>query len=381
MSGDDWTDEDRRREAESIRRQQREWGREERCNVAPLQTVADRTERALRFLSAADVVAAARPTNWIIRGHLEANTMCVMVGEPGTYKSFLAIDWLASAATGTPWNGHRVAQCTGLAIVGEGYGGIGRRLLSWQRTRGISLAGAPLYISDRAVPLNLAAGFTAVNDALAALGDVRPGLIVVDTLARNFQGDENSAADVGAFVAALDELRRPLGATVLIIHHCGVGATDRGRGSTALLGATDWQWIASRGPDCTTFTATKSKDSALPPAFAMQAQSVDIGLVDPEDGTPVTSAVLVPVSLPAPREKGAGSNQQRAMTALRKLYGKARENLKRQGRDPDEALIELSAWKEAADLDRKRFAEVKNALAERGLIEIDHPHVRIPAAA
>lgn len=336
---------------------------------------------ALRFRSAGDMMACTAPTTWCIRDVIECDTLATMVGEPGTFKSFLALDWSASLATGTDWEGHRVERCPVLYVAGEGHGGIGRRLKAWSIANRISLDDAQLYVSSRAAALNCNDGFQSVVAAVDELGDVRPGLIVVDTLARNYQGDENSATDMGAFVAAVDELRRPFGASVLIVHHCGVGATDRGRGSTALHGAVDWQWMVSREPGCSVFRCTKSKDSEPPTPFAMRIETVDIGLVDPVDGRPITSAVLRLADLPTPREKGAGGNQVRAMSALRKLYAQARTNLTKQGRDPDDALVDLARWKEAADLDRKRFSEVKTALADRGLILIEHPHVRLADAA
>jgi len=68
---------------------------------------------------------------------------------------------------------------------------------------------------------------------------VRPGLIVVDTLARVALGaDENSASDMGRVVAGFDMLKRETGATVLALHH---SRKDGGaeRGSSALRGAAD----------------------------------------------------------------------------------------------------------------------------------------------
>jgi RecA-family ATPase len=64
-------------------------------------------------------------------------------------------------------------------------------------------------------------------------------LAVVDTLARCFVGgEENSARDMGRFVAAADRLRTATGAAALLLHHVSRhgGAI---RGSTALPGALD----------------------------------------------------------------------------------------------------------------------------------------------
>jgi len=38
------------------------------------------------------------------------DTLAGLIGAPGSYKSFLADDWAACTATGTPWCGREVAK-------------------------------------------------------------------------------------------------------------------------------------------------------------------------------------------------------------------------------------------------------------------------------
>jgi RecA-family ATPase len=69
--------------------------------------------------------------------------------------------------------------------------------------------------------------------------DHQPKLIVLDTQARMTPGlEENSAKEVGLYVAAVDLLRRASGACVLTVHHSSKGAAYL-RGSSALMGAAD----------------------------------------------------------------------------------------------------------------------------------------------
>ena len=73
-----------------------------------------------------------------------------------------------------------------------------------------------------------------VKHTLAELPEP-PALLVVDTMARTMVGgDENSARDVGLFIAALDG--QSVG-TRLVVHHAGKGGDERG--SSALRGAAD----------------------------------------------------------------------------------------------------------------------------------------------
>ena len=67
-----------------------------------------------------------------------------------------------------------------------------------------------------------------------------PALVIVDTLNRNFGGgDENSTADMTRFINGLDRLKHELGTAIMVVHHTGLGDTQRGRGSSALKAAVD----------------------------------------------------------------------------------------------------------------------------------------------
>jgi hypothetical protein len=77
----------------------------------------------------------------------------------------------------------------------------------------------------------------AVGEFIGIIGDVKPALVIVDTLARCMVGgDENSAKDMGGAVESLDLIRRATGAAVLVVHHTTKG-TQTERGSSALRGA------------------------------------------------------------------------------------------------------------------------------------------------
>lgn len=336
-------------------------------------------ESRMRFLPASELIRNVQPTRWLIKNVLEDDGLATLIAEPCSGKTFVALDWAARIATGTQWLNHRVTQGAVVYVAGEGHAGISRRLQGWAKAHGVSLDDAELFVSNRAAALNAAEGFGAVVDALDELGDIAPRLIIVDTLARNFAGNENSSEEMGAFVASLDELRRPLGASVLVVHHSGLGGAERGRGSTALRGAVDREWIASKAEGVIVLRCHKSKDTEIPPPIGLRLESVPLGLID-EDGDELTTAVLREADVPKAPAKGLGANQARAMSTLRRLYAQARSNLSKQGRDPDKALVSLAQWKEAADLTRNRFAEVRNALEERGAIIVeDRLHVRLPA--
>jgi hypothetical protein len=227
------------------------------------------------FVRVADLVSS--PPVFLIDSLIEVDALAAVFGDPVAGKSLVTIDMGASVATGEPFHGHAVLSGAVFYIAGEGKNGLRRRFDAWAELRGRSLSDAPLFVSRAAVQfLDAASGahVTAAIDALAAAHG-RPRLIVVDTLARNFgPGDENSTADMSAFVAALDKLRdRFPGCTVLLVHHSGHGEKDRGRGSSVLRGALDAEFKVAKSGESVTLSNLKMKDA--PPPRAMEFALVE----------------------------------------------------------------------------------------------------------
>ncbi|UYG06774.1 helicase RepA family protein [Halomonas sp. M4R1S46] len=327
-----------------------------------------RQHRAFGFVPVGELVTDLRPVSWLVRGYLEADSLGLVYGEPGHGKSFLAIDLAASIATGLPWHGAETTPGAVFYIAGEGHNGLGRRFKAWELKRGTSLAGVPLYASKRAAPLDdkaSAAEVLRVVDAMAEDAGQVPALIVVDTLARCFGGDENSATDIGAFVANLDALRHHWRATVLVVHHSGKDATRGARGSTALRGAVDAEYKVAKDPAGTvTLEATKMKDADTPERRAFRLAPVKLPVVE-GDGTEVWSCA--PVSTEARMggpKRPTGKHQQRALNALGDLAAFPEDG-------EEGTPVAVEAWRQAAardGTDRRRFGEAMERLADLGWI-------------
>jgi len=212
---------------------------------------------AARLLTRSQL-AALPPPEPLIDGVCNRDTLVAVYGKPGGGKSFLALDFGLSVATGTPWLGRRVLRGRVLYVAAEGLAGLPRRVAAWERARGVGL-------TDDAAMVWLP---NAVNllqrdwvDGLELLvGALEPVLIVIDTLARSMAGgDENGGRDMGAVIEAADRLRQATGATVLLVHHTPKdGGTLRGHSS--LEGAVDTA-IEVRSEDrAVTVTSAKQKD-------------------------------------------------------------------------------------------------------------------------
>lgn len=192
----------------------------------------------LRLYSTQELLTMPAPT-WLIEPVIPAGGLAVLYGPPGVGKSFVAIDMALSVSAGGTWQGRPVVQGDVLYISAEGGTGIGKRAKAWLLTRGVEARQAPVSWLTQAIPVTADSAemeilTNRINHELSA----DPTFIIIDTLARCFDGDENQQEDMGRFVAGADMLREAYNATVLIVHHTRLDG-ERERGNTALRGAAD----------------------------------------------------------------------------------------------------------------------------------------------
>lgn len=315
------------------------------------------------------LTARPRTLVWQVAGILERGVLAMLVGEPETGKSFIALDLALSVATGREWHGHRVNAGPVIYVAGEGHAGLARRARAWEVDRGVQIAGAPIHVSSRAVRMlapSDVAELTTEIDALPA----PPALIVIDTLARAFiGGDENSALDAGRFVGELDVLRERYNATVIVVHHVTKN-TGRARGSSAFFGAVDVELRAVREDSAIVLRSGKTKDSAPfePRAFALREVTLPPDWID-DAGEVLRSAVIVPGEMPPPpvsRTRKLGRNQAQALDMLVLLMQRG-------------APVTVAEWAAAAGsivdsgtggLSANRFNEARRSLEAGGLVRV-----------
>lgn len=192
----------------------------------------------LRLYSMSELIRLP-PPGWLVQDTLPSGGLIGLYGPSGQYKSFVAMDMAMSVATGTPWHGKAVQQDSVLYVAAEGGTGIGIRAHAWAQERHVSPAHADIMFLIESLPVsadndNMNALFGRLNNEV----QTQPGLIIIDTLARCFDGNENEQEDMGLFVGGVDRLRREFNATVIVVHHTRLDA-DRERGSTAFRGASD----------------------------------------------------------------------------------------------------------------------------------------------
>jgi DNA-binding PadR family transcriptional regulator len=112
-------------------------------------------------------------------------------------------------------------------------------------------------------------------------------------------GDENSAKDMGLFIAACDRIRHATGATMMVVHHTGKNGDYRG--SSALKGAVDTMIELKNDDGLITVSCAKSKDTPHFPTRYLRM--VPVG----------ESCVLMPASLVSISKSNRLTDGQRKM--------------------------------------------------------------------
>ena len=315
---------------------------------------------------------------WVVDDYIEADSLAQVFGDPGGGKSFVAIDLACCVATGKPWHGHDVKQGSVFYIAGEGHNGLARRLKAWQIGNGTTLANVPLYKSHRAAQLYDATEAAVVAESikqLSAEANCIPSMIVIDTLARNHGGDENSTQDMNAFIQHLDVyLRQPWKCCVMVVHHSGVADKDRSRGSTALKGALDAEYKCQldSGTKTIAFESKKMKDAEMPSPKNFQITQVDLP-INNKNGMPVKGAYLTAVDISGlvsqvQKKTYLSPNQKQVMECLVMLEVSLFQNHQLRPVGYDE-------WRDSAKehgVKNNRFWEVvKSMIAKDMILEVD----------
>jgi predicted transcriptional regulator len=230
--------------------------------IAPPLGIRDGAARPSRFELISDSAMEMMPKPAFLLGDkLLVGGLSVLVGPPGCGKTFMALSWTCSVATGVPLGDDEVRKYgPAVYVAAEGSAGLGARLRSWKTANHLTGALGVHFITE---PVSLLSA-SDTTDFLRALDVLEnpPLVIVFDTLARCMVGgDENSTQDMSAFIAGADRIRRDTGAHVMLLHHMNAGG-ERERGNTALRGACDtMMFLKAEGSDLT-LSCEKQKDAA-----------------------------------------------------------------------------------------------------------------------
>ncbi len=290
---------------------------------------APRTEGGLALLSVVEL-AELPPPEWLLDSMIPAGGFSVLYGPSGAGKSFVALDWSLCVATGLAWYGQETRQGWVLYVAAEGVAGLYRRIDAWMHARNRH---APDAIRFLAVAVNMLEGADVgrLEVAIATMPQP-PALIVVDTMARSMTGgDENSARDVGLFIAAVDRLRNASGGAALAVHHTGKDGEGE-RGSSSLRGAADAMFALKTDGANLRLECTKQKDAEPFDPWRLHLQATRESCVialGTRSGAITASEreMLESVSAAFGTQWATGTALQQSFTGARASYFRTRKSL------------------------------------------------------
>jgi hypothetical protein len=183
------------------------------------------------------------PPTPLIDGVLDMRTLAVLSGQFGTFKTFIALDWLLCIATGTPWMGRETPAARPVRIVvGEGVAGLDARVSAWEKSRGVRVAPGMFTAVRRAWQLGSDEQMAALAELMRERGEA---VVAFDTLSQCSAGlKENDSSDMARVSNVAGLLREHAGATMLLLHHAGHGG-ERARGSSVIEDNADTSWFVS----------------------------------------------------------------------------------------------------------------------------------------
>jgi RecA-family ATPase len=201
------------------------------------------------------------PREWVVEDWLPIGTVTALYGDGGTGKTLLAQQLMTAAATGSPWCGRDVMKCRSFALFAEDDGGeLHRRQDQINRAMGCKFSdlGYMRWVSGVGADntfLNFDAFGMIEKPRLAQVADAAKAfgarLLVLDTAADLFAGNENDRHQVRQFIGVLTKIAIEIGGAVLLNAHPSRTGLSNGNfdgGSTAWSNSVRSRWSLAR-PD------------------------------------------------------------------------------------------------------------------------------------
>ena len=189
------------------------------------------------------------PREWLVRDLIPGKTVTMLSGDGGTGKSMVALQLACAVATEARWLGRGVAHGRVLFISAEDdEDELHRRLDSIVQAEGGSfealedLTLRSLAGEDALLAMTDPGGRVLTPSALYAeierfIEQDRPALVVLDTLADLFPGNENDRTQVRQFIGLLRGLAIRHDCAVVLLAHPSLSGMNSGSG---MSGSTGW---------------------------------------------------------------------------------------------------------------------------------------------
>ncbi|WP_187276668.1 AAA family ATPase [Parahaliea maris] len=239
-------------------------------------------------VTAWDSVPDIEPPLVLVESTLTVPATSLLIAEPNTGKSAMALDMAVAIASGADWNRKRVMQAGVLYVAVEAEASIVQRIRPYQA----ELKGLPFHVvGAQSFDLSTAAGREQVLGLVLAAVEPLPDpvrFIVIDTLSDAAPAVDENAPEFGAVVQWGRRLAEQLDCHVMFAHH-KAKHSQGSRGHTSVPAKAD-TIIELYMDNSGVATATYTKQRDLPSrglTFKFGFDSVDTGQLD-NLGHPVT---------------------------------------------------------------------------------------------
>lgn len=202
-----------------------------------------------RWTCAASLQGPAPVRQWLVPDLIPDRTVTLLGGDGGTGKSLIALQLAAAVATSGRWIGRDVKAGGALYLSAEDdMAELHRRLESIAAAEALdmatlnrltvrSVAGEDALLGALDRQANSIKATPLMGELDARLGADRPALVVLDTLADLFGGDENHRAHARQFIGMMRGLALRHDCAVVLLAHPSLTGMSSG---TGLSGSTAW---------------------------------------------------------------------------------------------------------------------------------------------
>jgi RecA-family ATPase len=211
------------------------------------------------------------PEVWVVDQLLPDESVTVLSGAPGSFKTWLYMEIAVKVAKGEQVFGHFKSKQTGVLVIDEESGE--RRLQKRFKQLGVTEELPIHYLSRIGYKLNQLYA-NAIAQKARELGT---GLIIFDSFTRFNTGDENASGDMSTYMDYYRQLA-DAGFSVLILHHNRKEVAGKGfnpaqamRGSSDILASADCHIAVSRKgqSENVKLEQTKNRDIWEPAPFEL----------------------------------------------------------------------------------------------------------------
>lgn len=263
----------------------------------------------------------AAKSNYAVKGLFNYGATGLITGKSNAGKSPVALDLCAHVALGRDWNGHKVRGGYACYIATEGFTGNANRFEGARRQYFSDGSPVPFEVIQASIDLRTT---TADADAIASaviarakVFEVKPALIIVDTLSHTLAGgNESDPEHARAWLKNILRLARATGAAVLAVHHPPKDGSSLFRGSGFLMNDTDVviQVETDEKTKIRKVTTPRNKEGAEIEPIQFRIRVVGLGFDD--EGEEITTVVVDWLNDAARAEVPRLSPQEQAVLAI-----------------------------------------------------------------